>query len=487
MEKKDTSLDLGNQSKIFTPGERFSIPGRGMETDDISLILNLQRNFFASGKTFDINYRISILKKLRSLIIIHEQEIVDALWKDFHKPEFEVIATESRFVIKELNYTLRNLRKWSRSRRVRTPIVHFLSHSYITPQPYGQVLVLSPWNFPFQLAFMPLIGALAAGNCVILKISRQVPAIAAVMEKILGNLPAELISVINGDHKVSEFLLDQKFDYIFFTGSPEIGKHVMKKAALNLTPVSLELGGKNPCVVAADARLDYAARRIAWGKFINCGQTCVSPDYLLVDRRVKDRLLDLITKEIRQFYGENPEKSKDFARVVNSKNVLRLSGFIKSGNIVTGGITDPETRYVSPTVIKDVKPGDPVMQEEIFGPVLPVIDFEDFDEVYKIIEQNPKPLATYIFSRNKKIIREFMMKTQSGNACVNETVMQIASPYLPYGGIGSSGIGRYHGKKSFETFSNLRSVLVKSNLLDIWLRYPPYSKFKTKLISFLMR
>jgi aldehyde dehydrogenase (NAD+) len=487
MEKKDIGLDLDSQSRVFTAGETFSIPGRELETDDISLILNLQRKFYASGKTLDINFRIEILKKLRSLIIIHEQEIVDALWKDFHKPEFEVIATESRFVIKELNYILRNLRSWSRSKRVRTPVVHFLSHSYVIPQPYGQVLVLSPWNFPFQLAFMPLIGALAAGNCVVLKVSRQVPAIAAVMEKILSKLPAGLVTVINGDHKVSEFLLEQKFDYIFFTGSPEIGKYVMKKAALNLTPVSLELGGKNPCVVAADARLDYAARRIIWGKFINCGQTCVSPDYLLVDRKVKDRLLDLITKEIRQFYGENPEKSKDFARVINSKSVLRLSGFIKSGNIVTGGITDLENRYVSPTVIIDVKPGDPVMQEEIFGPVLPVIDFEHFDEIYKIIEQNPKPLATYIFSRDKKLIREFMLKTQSGNACVNETVMQIASSYLPYGGIGSSGIGRYHGKKSFETFSNMRSVLVKSNLLDIWLRYPPYSKFKTKLISFLMR
>jgi aldehyde dehydrogenase (NAD+) len=487
MEKEDIGIVVGAQSKIFSTGETFNWNKSGMEIDDISLILNLQRKFFTSGKTLDINYRINILKKLRSLIITHEQEIVNALWKDFHKPEFEVIATESRFVLKELNFTIRKLRGWSKSRRVRTPIVHFLSHSYVVPQPYGQVLVLSPWNFPFQLAFMPLIGAIAAGNCVILKVSRQVPAIESVMEKILSHLPAELVTMINGDHKVSEYLLEQKFDYIFFTGSPEVGKHVMKKAAQNLTPVSLELGGKNPCVIAADARLDYAAKRIAWGKFINCGQTCVSPDYLLVDRKVKDRLLELLTNEIKKFYGENPEKSKDFARVISSKNVIRLSGFIRSGNIVTGGVTDPETRYVAPTIIKDVKPGDPVMKDEIFGPVLPVIDFEKFDEVYKIIEQNPKPLSTYIFSRDKRLIREFLTKTQSGNASVNETVMQIASPYLPYGGVGSSGIGRYHGKKSFDTFSNKKSVLVKSNLLDIWLRYPPYSKFKTKLISILMR
>jgi len=458
-----------------------------MEKEEIRLIIEAQRKFFATGKTFDTEYRLDTLKKLRSLIIRHEQEIVDALWKDFHKPEFEVIATESRFVIKELNYTIRKLRSWARQVKVRTPIVHFLSHSYVAPQPYGQVLVLSPWNFPFQLAFMPLVGAIAAGNCVILKVSRQVPNIAAVMEKILNEFPNELVAMIDGDHSVNDYLLDQKFDYIFFTGSCRVGKYVMQKAAENLTPVSLELGGKNPCIVAADARLDYAAKRIAWGKLINCGQTCVCPDYLLIDKKVKDKFLELISKEIRLFYGDNPEKSNDFARVISSENVNRLYGLMKNGQIVTGGTTDSETRYVAPTVIKDVKPGDPVMKEEIFGPVLPVIDFEEFDEVYDIIKQHPKPLSVYIFSSNKKLVREFLMKTQSGNASVNETVMQIASPYLPYGGVGSSGLGRYHGKKSFDTFSNLRSVLVKSNLLDIVLRYPPYSKLKTKIISWLMR
>jgi len=457
-----------------------------MEKEEVSLIIESQRKFFAAGKTLNSEYRLEILKKLRSLIIFHEQDIVDALWKDFHKPEFEVIATESRFVINELNWTIQNLRKWTKSRRVRTPIVHFLSHSYIAPQPYGQVLVLSPWNFPFQLAFMPLVGAIAAGNCVILKVSGKVPNIAMVIEKILNQLPKELVSMINGDHTINDYLLEQKFDYIFFTGSPGVGKHVMQKASENLTPVSLELGGKNPCIVAADARLDYAAKRIAWGKFINCGQTCVSPDYLLIDKKVKEKFLELISKEIRLFYGNDPEKSNDFARVISSENVNRLAGLMKSGQIITGGITDSVSRYVAPTIINDVKPGDTIMQEEIFGPVLPVIDFEVFDEVYDIIEKNPKPLATYIFSRNKKLIREFMRRTRSGNACINETVMQIASPYLPYGGVGTSGIGRYHGKSSFETFSNLRSVLVKSNLLDIWLRYPPYSKFKTKIVSWLM-
>jgi aldehyde dehydrogenase (NAD+) len=458
-----------------------------MEKEEIQLIFDTQQRFFATGETLNTEYRIKILKKLRFLIVSHEQDIVDALWKDFHKPEFEVIATESRFVIKELNNAISNLKKWSGRKRVYTPVVHFISHSFIIPQPYGQVLVLSPWNFPFQLAFMPLVGAIAAGNCVILKVSSQVPNVAAVIDKILSNLPKELVAIVKGDHSANDFLLDQKFDYIFFTGSPGVGQHVMQKAAVNLIPVSLELGGKNPCVVAADARLDYAAKRIAWGKLINCGQTCVSPDYLLIDKKVKDKFLELISNEIRLFYNDNPEKSNDFARVISSENVHRLRGLMKDGHIVTGGTTDVETRYVAPTIIKDVKPGDPIMKEEIFGPVLPIIDFENFDEVYGIIEQNPKPLSTYLFTRDKKLVREFLKRTRSGNAAVNETVMQIASPYLPYGGVGRSGIGRYHGKKSFETFSNMRSVLVKSNLIDIWLRYPPYSKFKTRVVSFLMR
>lgn len=458
-----------------------------MEKEQIGLVIEAQRNFFASGKTFDVKHRIDILKKLRSLIILYEKDIIDALWKDFHKPEFEVISTESRFVIKELNIAIRNLRKWSRPKRVKTPIVHFLAWSKVIPQPYGQVLVLSPWNFPFQLALMPLLGAIAAGNCVILKVSRQVQNINAVMEKILSHFPQELITMISGDHSINEYLLDQKFDYIFFTGSCKIGQYVMQKAAEKLIPVSLELGGKNPCVVAADARLDYAARRIAWGKFVNSGQTCVCPDYLLIDKKVKDKFLDLITKEIKSFYGDNPEKSDDFARVISSDNVNRLAGLFENGEIVTGGVTDIETRYVAPTVIKDVKPDDPIMQEEIFGPVLPVIDFENFDEVYTIIQQNPKPLSTYIFTSDKRLVREFLRKTSSGNASINETVLQIASPYLPHGGVGNSGMGRYHGKSSFDTFSNMRSVLVKSNLFDFPVRYPPYSKLKAKFVSFLLR
>lgn len=457
-----------------------------MENEDIRIILERQKQFFASEQTLDIMYRLDNLKKLRSLILNNEAELKNALWKDFHKPGFEVIATETQFVLQELNVTIRKLRSWSRPRRVRTPLVHFIARSYIAPQPYGQVLIFSPWNFPVQLALVPVIGAIAAGNCVILKVSQQVPNTSSVMEKVMNQLPGELVSLVRGDHSISEFLLNQKFDYIFFTGSSKVGQHVMEKAASSLTPVSLELGGKSPCVVAADARLDFAAKRIAWGKFINAGQVCVSPDYLLIDKRIKDKFIDLITKEIRAFYGDDPSSSNDFARIISPANVTRLSELMKSGKIVTGGTTHKANCYVAPTIITDVKPGDPIMQEEIFGTVLPVIDFENFDDVYRIIEMNPRPLSTYIFTKDKKLAKKFLSKTQSGTAAINDTVMQIASPYLPHGGIGRSGLGRYHGRKSFETFSNMRSVLVKSNLVDVFLRYPPYSRLKENIVAWLM-
>lgn len=457
-----------------------------MEKEEITLILGNQRKFFESGKTQPLNFRLEILRKLKSLILQYEQEIKDALWQDFHKPSFEVVATETHFILKELNLTIRKLKKWAGPEKVKTPLAHFIARSYIIPQPYGQVLILSPWNFPFQLAFLPLLGALAAGNCVILKVSRQVPHISAVMEKILDNFPPELVAMINGDHSVSEFLLTHKFDYIFFTGSCKVGKYVMQKAAENLIPVSLELGGKNPCVVAADARLDFAARRITWGKFINAGQTCISPDFILADRKITDQLIELIKNELSTFFGKDPKQSHNFARIINVENVKRLSSLMLCGEIIAGGVTDEKDCYIAPTVIKGVTPEDDIMKEEIFGPILPVISFGDFEEVYRIIGQNPKPLAVYIFTRNKRLARELLIKTQSGTASINDTVMQIASPYLPYGGVGSSGIGRYHGRSSFNTFSNRRSVLEKSNLLDIFVRYPPYTKMKEKVVRFLM-
>ena len=454
-----------------------------MEKAEIEGILNIQRKFFNEGNTLNIDYRIEKLKQLRSLILQFEPEIIEALFKDFHKPEFEVIASETRLVLSELNHTIRNLRSWSGKHWVKTPVVHFLSRSYIVPQPYGQVLILSPWNFPFQLAFIPMLGAIAAGNCVIMKMSQQVPHTLAVMEKMMEKMPKELVALTNGDHEISEYLLDHKFDYIFFTGSTRIGKFVMKKAAERLTPVSLELGGKNPCVVTSDAKLELAAKRIAWGKFLNGGQICVCPDYVLIDKKIKSRFIELIKKEIELFFGTNPASSDSFCRVISQDSVRRLECLMKSGTIVTGGTSDSSTCYVSPTVITDISMEDPIMKEEIFGPVLPVIEYDTFEDVYRLIGMNTKPLAAYIFSENRLTINDFITRTNSGTGGINDTVIQFASPYLPFGGTGASGFGRYHGKKTFETFSNMKSVIEKSTMFDIWLRYPPYSKFKTSVIK----
>ncbi|MCU0457195.1 MAG: aldehyde dehydrogenase [Bacteroidales bacterium] len=458
-----------------------------MEKDEIQVILEKQRKFFDSGKTLDIKYRLENLRKLRTLILQHEEEIIEAIGKDFHKPRLETIGTETRLVVSELNHFIKNLRRWSSGKRVLTPLMHFPASSYIIPQPYGQVLVMSPWNFPFLLSMIPVIGALAAGNCVILKVSRKASNAMHIISRILGSLPGEHVSMVPGDHTTSDMLLDHKFDYIFFTGSTEVGKKVMKKAAENLIPITLELGGKSPCVVAADASLELAAKRIAWGKFINAGQTCIAPDYLLVDNHVRDRFMELIVNEVNSFYGKNPEESPDYCRIINSSKAGRLESFMKKGRIVTGGQTNREKCYVAPTIITDIRPDDPVMSEEIFGPVLPVISFDDFMEVYEIIGRNPKPLAAYIFTRTGKLAREFLSKTQSGTAAINDTVMQIASSRLPFGGIGPSGLGRYHGRKSFETFSNMRSVLKKSNLLELPVKYPPYTKLKERIIKLVLR
>lgn len=458
-----------------------------MDKEELLPLLEDQKKFFASGKTLDIKYRLEILRQLRSLILSYENELNEAIHKDFHKPYFEVLGTESRFAVAEINLLLRNLKKWSGRQRVRTSIVNIPARSFVMAQPYGQVLILSPWNYPFQLSVIPAMSALAAGNCVVMKVSQKVPNTIEVISRILNHFPKELIMLVKGEHSLSDYLLNFPFDYIFFTGSTTVGKKVMAKAAENLTPLTLELGGKNPCVVAADAKLGYAAKRIAYGKFINAGQTCIAPDYLLIDRSIKDRFLDLLIREIQLFYGDDPSLSPDYCRMVNTEKTVRMESFLKNGNIVTGGITNQGNCYVAPTIITGVRAEDPVMQEEIFGPVLPVITFEKFDEVYSVISRNPKSLASYIFTTSKKLAREFLSKTQSGSAAVNDTVMQVASPHLPFGGIGPSGMGRYHGRKSFETFSNMKSVMEKSNLIDIPVRYPPYSTLKEKMLKLLMR
>jgi aldehyde dehydrogenase (NAD+) len=458
-----------------------------MERNELDKILRNQREYFASGRTLDINFRLENLKKLRSLILSHEEELNDALYKDFHKPYFEVLATETRFTVAEINLMIRNLRKWSGRQKVSTSVTNFPARSYILPQPYGQVLILSPWNYPCQLSLIPAMSALAAGNCVVLKVSQKVPHTLEVISKIIDNFPKELIILVRGEYSLSDYLLDFRFDYIFFTGSPAVGKKVMTKASVNLTPVTLELGGKNPCIVAADAKLSLAAKRIASGKFLNAGQTCIAPDYILVDSKAEASFLELLVKEIKSFYGEDPSLSPDYCRMVNAGKAQRMESFLKSGNIIIGGDTDPENCFVAPTIVSGIRPEDTVMQEEIFGPVLPVISFNDFSEVYSVINRNPKPLAAYLFTTSRKLSEEFLSRTSSGSAAINDTVMQVASLHLPFGGIGPSGMGRYHGRKSFETFSNMRSVMEKSNFIDLPVRYPPYTSIKEKILRLLMR
>jgi len=458
-----------------------------MNKEELEKILEDQKVFHASGKTLNVNYRLENLKKLRFLILQYEDELRHALYNDFKKPYFEVLGTESRFAVAEINMMIRNLRRWSGRQRVTTSLANIPARSYIAPQPYGQVLMISPWNYPFQLSVIPLAGALAAGNCVVLKVSRKVPGTLEVISKIISHFPKELVVLAEGEQSLSDYLLDFPFDYIFFTGSPAVGKKVMIKAAQNLTPLTLELGGKNPCVVTADAKLGLAAKRIASGKFLNAGLSCIAPDYLLIDNKIKDHFLKLLGGEIKAFYGDDPSKSRDYCRMINSDKAARMVSFLKDANIIAGGIANTGECYVAPTIITGVRPDDQVMQEEIFGPVLPVITFDDFSEIFPAINRNPKSLAAYIFTTSKKLAREFMARTKSGSVAVNDTVMQIANPHLPFGGIGPSGIGRYHGRKTFETFSNMRSVMEKSTLIDLPVRYPPYTGIKEKLLRLLMR
>lgn len=454
-----------------------------MEASEIQSLIENQRNFFLTQKTKNTEFRIQNLKKLVKTVKAYENRICKALYLDMHKPEFEAY-TEVGLVIQELKLHIRKLKKWAKPKRVRTPLVHFISKSYFFPEPYGNVLIFSPWNFPFQLLIIPLIGAMSAGNCALLKASRRAPHTADVINEIItSNFDPGYVTLLKGDNETNRVLLESKFDYIFFTGSVSVGKRIMEAASKNLTPVSLELGGKNPCIICKDADIDLAAKRITWSKFYNAGQTCVAPDYLLVQKDIKEKLLNKIKYFIDEFYGEEPSESPDYARIINATNVERLEGLMRSGNIISGGNTNVSENYVAPTLIDNVKPGDLIMQEEIFGPVLPVIEYDNIDEIFPVINNKPKPLSLYIFSKNRKLQKYILSRTSSGNGAINDAVIQFGNPYLPYGGVGESGMGRYHGKSTFDTFSNYRAIMKKSNLLDIPLRYPPYTRWKTRVVK----
>ena len=429
---------------------------RTANRDDMSEIRNTlaaQKQFFKSGCTRDLNFRLENLKRLKKGIIQNEAAIMAALKKDLCKSPYESYLSEVGVVLDEIRFASRRLKSWARPRRVKTPITLWFGSSRIYSEPYGRVLIISPWNYPFLLSISPLIGALAAGNCIVLKPSEYAPRTATIISEIMAShLDSNHVAVLEGDAKIGEALLEERFDYIFFTGSLAVGKIVMSAAAKFLTPVTLELGGKNPCIIDRDADMDTAARRIAFGKFLNAGQTCIAPDYLWVHHSNKQEFMELIRKYVIRFYGEDPRKSTDFARIINQRHFNRLRALLEKGEVIVGGQSDPQELYIAPTVICNLSWDDPVMQDEIFGPILPVVEFEDLSEVISGINSRPKPLALYVFSNQPGNYRRVIDEVSFGNGCINDTVVQFANPHLPFGGVGSSGMGSYHGKASFDIF-----------------------------------
>lgn len=445
--------------------------------EDLSRIVEEQRKYFYTGKTKDISYRLMQLKKLKDVIVKNENEILYALERDLSKSTFEAFTTEIGIVIKEINYVMRNLIRWTRPRLVKSSMINMISTGKIYSDPYGVTLIIAPWNYPFQLAIAPLIGAIAAGNCAIIKPSEDAPNTSKILEVIIKEtFHPSYISVILGGIETSQAILKEKFDYIFFTGSTKIGKVVMEAAAKNLTPVTLELGGKSPCIVDETANIDLAARRIVWGKFINAGQTCVAPDYLLVHSKVKSALLYKINEYIKKYYGTNPITSVDYTKIINKKHYKRLLNLMEDETIRIGGKFSEDLNKIEPTVLDQITWNSPIMKEEIFGPILPILEYENLREVITKIKRQPKPLALYLFTQNKQNIRMIIHNLSFGGGCINDTIMHLASNRMPFGGVGESGMGSYHGKTSFDTFSHKKSILFKSNMLDIPLRYPPYKR-----------
>ncbi|MGC9929584.1 aldehyde dehydrogenase [Priestia aryabhattai] len=423
-----------------------------------------QLSFFNSGKTKDVAFRIETLKKLRELVVRHEDDILKTVKADLNKPEMEAKRAEVGLVLSEIDFAVENLAEWAAPKEVETPSTHAGAKSYIYQDPYGLALVIAPWNYPFQLAVSPVVGAIAAGNCVVLKPSELTPHTSSLLAKMFNeNFPEEYLTVVEGEVETSTALLKENFDYIFFTGSTMVGKIVADAAAKNLTPVTLELGGKSPTIVHEDANIEEAAKRIARGKFANAGQTCVAPDYILVQRNVKDELLANLKQVVTNTYGEDVSQNLDFPHVVSEKHFDRLNSFLTNGDIVFGGKTDRSRLFIEPTVLDNISWEDNVMQDEIFGPILPVIVYDEISEVIEAIVKRPKPLALYLFSEDEAVQDHILNSVSFGGGSINDTINHMTSHYLPFGGVGDSGMGAYHGKASFDTFSHAKSILKRSN------------------------
>jgi aldehyde dehydrogenase (NAD+) len=446
-----------------------------------------KKDCFYSGITQSAEFRLKELKRLKSIIKSNEDEIIKALFLDLHKSPFESYATEIGVVYDEINLLIRKLKGWMRKKSVSSPITAFPARSYFQYEPHGVCLILAPWNYPFQLAIAPLAGAIASGNCAVLKPSEISTNTALVIEKLINNaFSREYIEVKNGDAKTSQELLKLDFDFIFFTGSPKIGKLVMHAAAEHLTPFVLELGGKSPCIVDASANIKLAARRVIWGKCINAGQTCIAPDYVFVEENIKEKLITEMQQCIVDMYGENQKDNPEFPHIINNANFDRLTKMMQSGNIIFGGEVDDKTRFIAPTLLDNVSFDSALMQEEIFGPLLPIISFTNIKEVIHYIQQHPKPLALYLFTGKKSVENEVLSNTSAGGVTINDTLMHFTNLNLPFGGIGNSGFGSYHGFCSFEAFSHKKPVMKRSNLLDIPIRYAPF-KNKLKILKLIMK
>lgn len=446
-----------------------------MTSERIDEIVSAHKRSFRSGATLDVRRRKANLLALRTALKKWEKPLADALWADLHKSYEEAYLTEISIVLSEIDNHIRNLHRWTRPQRKRTPLKMFPSRSEIISEPLGNALIIAPWNYPVQLLLNPLAGALSAGCTAVLKPSPYVPHVSLTLgDMISETFPESLVAVVQGNREVNRQLLEMKWDLIFFTGSPSFGRQVMEAASRNLTPVVLELGGKSPCIVDKDADIAVAARRIAWGKSLNASQTCIAPDYLILHEDIKDSFLAALEKEFNSLLGENPQESRHFVRIVNDRAFDRLKGYLDCGRVIFGGQTDADERYFSPTLLDDVDPASPVMQEEIFGPIFPIVTVKSTDEAIRFIVDRPKPLALYYFGKDGDNV---LRSTSSGGACINDTIMHIANENLPFGGVGNSGMSSYHGKRSFDAFTHYKAVVKTPTWLDLPFRYMPYKLF----------
>ena len=460
-----------------------------MTAQEIAFILEEQRKFFLSGETLPIKFRKQMLKKLYASVVFHKEEILSALTSDLGKSDFEGFMCEVGLSLTEISYMIKNVAKFATEKTVVTPLAQFASRSYKKPCPYGNTLIMSPWNYPFLLSIEPLANAIAAGNTAILKPSAYSPATSNIIEKILSEcFEKKFVAVVTGGRQENAALLEQKFDFVFFTGSQAVGKEVLRHTAENLTPAILELGGKSPCIIDKSAKIKLAAKRVVFGKYLNCGQTCVAPDYILCHKDIKDEFVKEVKIQIEKQYGKKPLENSDYGKIINQKHFERVSSLINAEKVVHGGKTNPETLQIEPTVLDNVTWDDAVMQEEIFGPIMPILTYENLDQVIADLQKKQKPLALYFFSQNKKNIKAITEKVSYGGGCINDTIIHLATSEMGFGGVGESGMGSYHGKTGFDAFSHTKSIVDKKTWMDLPMRYQPYDrKINGKLLKMFLK